>query len=75
MRVLFILAFGLLAVGLVCKSVLLICEIVYKDKETDFSKSLTDTVWKIGLVCLAISSFSWSVIVLKMLFSLLATFD
>lgn len=74
MRLLFILAFGLLAVGLVCKSVLFVSELVYKDKETDFSKSLTDTVWKIGLVCLAISSFSWSVIVLKMLFSLLTTF-
>lgn len=44
-------------------------------KGTDFSKSLTDTVWRIGLICLAISSFSWSVIVLKMLFSLLTTFD
>jgi hypothetical protein len=75
MRLLFILAFGLLAVGLVCKSVLFASEIVYKDKETDFSKLLTDTVWKIGLVCLAISSFSWSVIVLKMLFSLLTTFN
>lgn len=75
MRLLFILAFGLLAVGLVCKSVLFICEIVYKDKETDFSKSFIETVWKIGLVCLAISSFSWSVIVLKMLFSLLTTFN
>lgn len=75
MRLLFILAFGLFALGLVCKSVLFVSEIIYKDKETDFSKSLTDTVWKIGLVCLAISSFSWSVIVLKMLFSLLATFN
>ena len=75
MRLLFILAFGLLAVGLVCKSVLFVSELVYKDKENDFSKSLTDTVWKIELVCLAISSFSWSVIVLKMLFSLLTTFN
>ena len=74
MRLIFILAFGLLAVGLVCKSVLFVSELVYKDKENDFSKSLTDTVWKIGLVCLAISSFSWSVIVLKILFSLLTTF-
>lgn len=75
MRLLFILAFGLLAVGLVCGSVLLVFEAMYKDKETDFSKSFIDTVWKIGLVCLAISSFSWSVIVLKMLFSLLTTFN
>ena len=75
MRLLFILAFGLLSVGLVCGSVLLVFEAMYKDKETDFSKSLTDTVWKIGLICLAISSFSWSVIVLKMLFSLLTTFN
>lgn len=75
MRLLFILAFGLLAVGLVCKSVLFVCEIVYKGKENVFSKSLIDTVWKIGLVCLAISSFSWSVIVLKMLFSLLTTLN
>lgn len=75
MRLLFILAFGLLAVGLVCKSVLFVFEIVYKDKENVFSKSLIDTVWKIGLICLAISSFSWSVIVLKMLFSLLTTFN
>ena len=74
MRLLFILAFGLLAVGLVCKSVVFVSEIVYKDKETDFSKSLIETIWKIGLVCLAISSFSWSVIALKMLFSLLTTF-
>ena len=75
MRLLSVLAFGLLAVGLVCKSVLFLSEIVYKDKETDFSKSFIETVWKIGLVCLAISSFSWSVIVLKMLFSLLTTFN
>lgn len=75
MRLLFILAFGLLAAGLVCKSVLFVSELVYKDKENDFSKSLTDMVWKIGLGCFAISSFSWSVIVLKMLFSLLATFN
>lgn len=75
MRLLFILAFGLLAAGLVCKSVLFVCEIMYKDKENVFSKSLIDTVWKIGLICLAISSFSWSVIVLKMLFSLLTTFN
>ena len=75
MRLLSVLAFGLLAVGLVCKSVLFVSEIVYKDKETDFSKSFIETVWKIGLVCLAISSFSWSVIVLKMLFSLLTTFN
>ena len=75
MRLLFILAFGLLAAGLVCKSVLLISEIVYRDKETVFLKSLVDTIWKISLVCFSVSSFSWSVIVLKMLFSLLETFN
>ena len=75
MRLLFILAFGLLAVSLVCKSVLFVFEIVYKDKETDFSESLVDTVWKIGLICQAISAFSWSIIALKMLFSLLTTFS
>lgn len=75
MRLLFILAFGLLAVSLVCKSVLFVFEIVYKDKENVFSKSLIDTVWKVGLICLDISSFSWSVIVLKMLFLLLTTFN
>lgn len=75
MRLLFILAFGLFAVGLVCGSVLFVSEIVYKDKETDFSKSFTETVWSIGLVCLAISSFSCSIISLKMLFSLLTTFN
>ena len=75
MRLLFVLAFGLLAVGLVCKSVLFLSEIVYKDKETDFSKSFIETIWKIGLVCLAISSFSWSIITLKMLLSLLTTFN
>lgn len=75
MRLLFILAFGLFAAGLVCGSVLLVFEAMHKDKETDFSKSFIDTVWRIGLVCLAISSFSWSVIVLKMLFSLLTTFN
>lgn len=75
MRLLFILAFGLLAVGLVCKSVLFVCEITYKDKENVFSKSFTDTVYSIGLGCFAISSFSCSVIVLKMFFSLLTTFN
>ncbi len=75
MRLLFILAFGLLAVGLVCKSALFVFEIVYKDKETDFLESLVDTIWQISLICQAISAFSWSIIVLKMLFSLLTIFN
>lgn len=75
MRLLFILAFGLLAIGLVCNSVLFVSVIAHKDKETYFSKSFINTVLNITLVCLAISSFSWSIIILKMLFSILTTFN
>ena len=75
MRLLFILAFGLLTVGLVCNSVLFVSATVYKDKETYFSKSFINTVLNITLVCLAVSSFSWSIIILKILFSILTTFN